>query len=412
MTEFICKKKLQELFDRFAPVGALPIGGVTRLAYTEEEDRMHEIFRRTAVEWGFRAWSDGIGNSYAANFPEGTKGYTIIGSHLDSVIEGGAYDGVAGVAAGMLILCELKARGINAPVLVAAFRCEESSNFKLCTVGSGVLTGAVERETVEAAANRYGQKLMDAIRSHGYDPDHPENTFGAPKKGDYARYFELHIEQAKVLYETHQAVGIVTAIAAPRRFILTLHGLAEHSGATPMEMRRDSLCTAAEIILAIERAGWSESVRDSVATVGGVSNSPNVMNVIPGITELQIDIRGTEESSITRVEHYVRESIRSICMRREVEYEMRTVDVKKPVLLDEALQDQLENAAKKEALSYRRMPSGAGHDAMCFADYCPTAMLFIPCKDGISHNIREFCTMDEIADGARVLLRLLMEENQ
>ena len=142
---------LTDLFARFAPIGALPGGGVTRLAYTPPEDAMHGVFRDAAREMGLRVWTDCAGNSYAANFPENTDGYTLIGSHLDSVIEGGEYDGVAGVLAGLAVLRALREQQSALPVAVAAFRCEESSNFRLCTVGSGLVTGTLEESALRAA---------------------------------------------------------------------------------------------------------------------------------------------------------------------------------------------------------------------------------------------------------------------
>lgn len=393
---------LTDLFARFAPIGALPGGGVTRLAYTRQEDAMHGVFRDAAREMGFRVWTDCVGNSYAANFPENTDGYTLIGSHLDSVIEGGEYDGVAGVLAGLAVLRALRERETALPVAVAAFRCEESSNFRLCTVGSGLVTGTLDDGALRASVGRDGVTLLERLRAHGYEKD-------ADRIKGCARYLELHIEQGRVLQERGCEIGVVSAIAAPHRYVLTLRGTAEHSGATPMALRRDSLCAAAEIILAVERAGRAESAHDSVATVGAVENRPNVMNAVPGTTVLQIDLRGIREDSITRMERAMERGVESICARRGIGYELSAADVKHPVSLDEALQKALCAAAEAEGLSHIVLPSGAGHDAMSFAGLCPTGMIFIPCRDGISHNIREHTEFSQIENGVRVLLRLLTD---
>ncbi len=398
----VAKGMLAKLFARFAPIGALQGGGVTRLAYTQAEDGMHEVFRHAARELGFRVWADCAGNSYAANFPDNIEGYTLIGSHLDSVIEGGEYDGVAGVLAGLLVLCELRARGCGAPVAVAAFRCEESSNFRLCTVGSGLVTGTLEESALRGAVGRDGVPLLERLRKYGYDEKTARLT-------GYARYLEVHIEQGRVLQERGCAVGIVSAIAAPHRYVLTLSGMAEHSGATPMALRRDSLCAAAEIILAVERAGRDEAVCDSVATVGAIENRPNVMNAVPGTTTLQLDLRGIDEISVARAEASIRRDAEEICARRRIECEWKTADIKHPVLLDANLQKQLCAAAEAEGLSHTVLPSGAGHDAMSFAELCPTGMVFIPCRDGVSHNIHEHTELSQIEDGARMLLRLVMD---
>ena len=394
---------LRELFARFAPIGALPGGGVTRLAYTEREDEMHACFRDAARDLGFRVWTDCVGNSYAAGFPEGTQDYTLIGSHLDSVIEGGEYDGVAGVLAGLAVLCELRERRIGAPVAVAAFRCEESSNFRVCTVGSGLVTGTLEDAVLRGASDRQGVPLLRHLARYGFDPD------AALLRG-CARYLELHIEQGRVLQERGCEIGVVSAIAAPHRFLLRLRGMAEHSGATPMSLRRDSLCAAAEAILAVERAGLAEAVNDSVATVGCVENRPNVMNAVPGETTLQIDLRGIREDSVVRMENAVRREVEALCARRGVGFTLDAVDVKHPVLLDEGLQKRLCAAAEALGLPHMVLPSGAGHDAMSFAELCPTGMVFIPCRDGVSHNVHEHTELSQIENGVRVLVRLFAAE--
>lgn len=391
---------LTDLLARFAPIGALPGGGVTRLAYTPQEDAMHDVFRGAAREMGFRVWTDCVGNSYAANFPENTGSYTLVGSHLDSVIEGGEYDGVAGVLAGLAALRALREQGSATPVAVAAFRCEESSNFRLCTVGSGLVTDTLEEEALCAAVGRDGVPLLERLRERGYEK-------AAARLNGCTRYLELHIEQGRVLQERRCEIGVVSAIAAPHRYVLTLSGTAEHSGATPMVLRRDSLCAAAEIVLAVERAGREEAAHDSVATVGVVENRPNVMNAVPGTTTLQIDLRGIREDSIARMEHAMKRDMEAICARRGIDHELSVADIKHPVSLDEGLQRALCAASEAEGLSHTVLPSGAGHDAMSFVGLCPTGMIFIPCRDGISHNIREYTELSQIENGVRVLLRVL-----
>lgn len=394
---------LARMFARFAPVGALEGGGVTRLAYTSQEDEMHALFRAEAAALGFRVWEDAAGNSYAANFPEGTRDYTLIGSHLDSVIEGGAYDGVAGVLAGLAVLCELRGEGI--PVAVAAFRCEESSNFGFCTAGSALALNDKSVEKLLMAKSRTGQPLIDALRAHGYTK--PQSLLDG-----FARYLELHIEQGRVLQEEALDVGIVTAIAAPHRHRLTIEGLAEHSGATPKELRRDALCAAAEAILAVERIGLSEAHCASVATVGGIECRPNVMNAVPGRVTLLIDLRGVDALSLARMDQQLEARAQELAARRGVRCTLESIDEKSPCALSDAVQRGLLAAAEAEELRVRAMPSGAGHDAMLFAPLCPTGMVFIPCRDGISHNIAEHTELSQIENGVRVLLRYLRSDGE
>lgn len=396
------KKSFENLFDLVSDVGSLPYGGCTRLAFTENEDKMHEIFRNEGKKNGFRVWEDSVGNSYVANFDEGTKDYTLIGSHLDSVIEGGLYDGVCGVFCGLVILLKLKENHINIPVCVVAFRCEESSGYKICTVGSGIITDTIEPEIIARAKNKKGEYLLDKIKEHGYIPNQKFELY--PKE-----YIELHIEQGRVLESENSDIGIVSAIASPYRYILELNGLAEHSGATPMNIRRDSLCAAAEIILAIEKAGITESKYDSVATVGSVDNSPNIMNAVPGKTILQIDIRGINEDSILRIVDTMKQNISDICAKRNIDYALSVADIKHPCILDKSLQEDLSYSAEKLGLKYKNMPSGAGHDAMSFVGLCKTGMVFIPCKGGISHNIAEHTEISQIINGTNVIYNYLAE---
>lgn len=259
---------LQSLITRFSEVGKLPQGGVTRLAYTPLEDEMHRIFREEGKAHGFNVWEDSIGNSFVGNISDEKEPHTLLGSHLDSVIEGGPYDGVVGVAGGFAAMLELKRQGKKIPLVVAAFRCEESSNFQHCTVGSGLMTHALDLQGLQNVVSLEGEKLSDCLARHGYRGE-------VPVPEGITRYIELHIEQGRVLQENDTQIGIVTAIAAPHRYRLRLQGFSEHSGATPMNLRLDALCAASEVILAVEQIGREESVNASVATVGCIDNHPN-----------------------------------------------------------------------------------------------------------------------------------------
>lgn len=245
-----------------------------------------------------------MGNTYASN--ANGKEYYLIGSHLDSVIEGGRYDGVAGIIAGLMVMRWAREDGVNIPLRVGAFRCEESSNFGCCTIGSGLITKEIYKQDVGSLVSKAGKSLEQIFRERSLNL-HPSRINGVKQ------YLELHIEQGKVLEEAGTPVGIVQTIAGPRRFKLYLRGMAEHSGATPMGMRCDAMCAASEIILELERIGNREAVYQSVATVGVVNNHPNALNVIPGEVELGVDIRGIEVSSLDRIEREMRESARRIC---------------------------------------------------------------------------------------------------
>lgn len=394
------------LFDRFYSIGSTENGGVTRLGYTETEDQMHKAFVELGEERGYKSYTDEVGNTYLydESCKEDEDGeYYLVASHLDSVVEGGRYDGVSGIIAGLLILNWARQDGIRLPLHVGAMRCEESSNFGRSTIGSGLITKEVYKHDIGEAVNREGITLREVFKERGYHLE-PKRIQGVKE------YIELHIEQGKVLEEYEDAVGIVQTIAGPRRFLIHIKGNAEHSGATPMGMRTDALCAAAELILEVEEIGKSESIYQSVATVGTVKVAPNALNVIPGEVTLGVDMRGIDSGSLDRMETRLKSACKKICDKRKVKYYREKTSDIPPINMSAELQQKLLAAAKKLRIPHRSMISGAGHDAMSFANICESAMVFIPCAKGISHNKKEFTTIESICDGSRVIYEHFKEE--
>lgn len=394
------------LFDRFYSIGSTENGGVTRLGYTGTEDEMHRIFTELGAEKGLKSYTDEVGNTYLYNeeCKEDSDGeYYLVGSHLDSVVEGGRYDGVSGIITGLLLMEWAKRDGLSIPLRVGAMRCEESSNFGRSTVGSGLITREVYKHDIGEAVNREGETLREVFKKRGYNLE-PKRIQGVKE------YIELHIEQGKVLEEYDDQVGIVQTIAGPRRFLIHIKGNAEHSGATPMGMRTDALCAAAEIILEVEEIGKTESFYQSVATVGTVKVNPNALNVIPGEVTLGVDMRGIDSGSLDRMEARLKAACKKICDKRKVKYYREKTSDIPPISMSAELQQKLLAAAKKLKIKHRSMISGAGHDAMSFANICETAMVFIPCAKGISHNKKEFATIESICDGAQVIYEHFKEE--
>ncbi len=392
------------LFDRFYGIGSSENGGVTRLGYTEVEDEMHAALCALGDEAGYGNFADTVGNTYLYRKRyDRDEPYYLVASHLDSVIEGGRYDGVAGVIAGLMIMRWAERDELDLPIRVGAMRCEESSNFGRSTIGSGLITKEIYKHDIGEAVNKRGESLREVFERKGYSLS-PERISGIRE------YIELHIEQGKVLEEYGDAVGIVSTIAGPRRFKVHVHGSAEHSGATPMGMRSDALAAAAEIILEIEEIGKSEAMYQSVATVGVITNHPNALNVIPGEVELGVDMRGIDSASLDRMEARLKAACTRICEKRRLKYfREKTSDIP-PIDMSSDLQQKLLAAAKELHIPHRSMISGAGHDAMSFAHICDTAMVFIPCVKGISHNKKEFTTIESICDGAKVIYEHLKEE--
>ncbi len=395
---------LENMFSRFYEIGMTDMGGVTRLGYTEAEDRMHEIFVQIASELGLASYADEVGNTFVAN-DASKSDYYLMGSHLDSVVNGGRYDGVAGIVAGLLVLKWAKENGLNIPLRLAAWRCEESSNFGRSTIGSSLVTKTLGANEAMGLRSKDGRYFVDIFKERGYSLD-------PPRIHNVKQYLELHIEQGKVLEEYGIRVGIVTDIAAPRRFRIHLHGQPEHSGATPMNMRTDGLCAAAELILEIERIGKDESYRNSVATVGVISSEPNVINVVPGSVTIGVDLRGTVRESLDIMEKRMREAVNYLSTKRSIPCFIEETSSENPVKLDEEMQKKLRDCAEWLRISHKIMPSGAGHDAMCFARITKAAMIFIPCAKGVSHNKNEFTSLESILDGARIMYEYYRREGE
>ena len=390
-------KLLNEWFDELTPVGADPEGGVTRLAYSAEEDGMFEKVAGFAARLGFATEEDCVGNMYIFSEEEKDMPCHTIGSHLDSVPRGGMYDGVIGVLAGLLVMEKVRRLDLSIPVKCVVFRCEESSLYGLATAGSGAVTGSFDVPHLKRAKSLSGESLYEAMAKKGYSP----GTCGLKPMLDFT---ELHIEQGRVLWESGEKIGVVTAIAAPTRLKATFHGRQDHSGATPMDLRRDALCAAAEVILAVEKAGRDEKELATVGTTGVVHVVPGALNVIPGTVELRIDIRGIDKDSISRAVEAVRQAIQAAEGVRGIPCDVEVISASDPVVLDEAVIESLSAAAGKAGLSWRRMASGAGHDAMKVASLVPAGMIFIPCREGISHSPAEDASLEDVALGAEIIL--------
>ncbi len=389
---------LKKWFQALAPVGALPEGGVTRLAYSAEEDLMFRSTAGFARQIGLSVTEDCVGNMFLSFPGLEREPCHIIGSHLDSVPGGGRFDGVAGVLAGLLVMENLRSLDESLPVRVAAFRAEESSLYGLATAGSGAIAGSVNIAHLKNARALSGESLYDAMIRKGYSP-------GACGLENALDFMELHIEQGRVLFEAKEPLGVVTAIAAPVRLKVTILGRQDHSGATPMDLRKDALCAASEIVLATEAAGHEEKRFATVATVGVANVVPNALNVVPGSVELRIDIRGIDKESIRRTVERVQRAIADTDASRGLSCATETLSSMDPVALAPSMIESLSEAASAAGVSFRKMASGAGHDAMKIAPLVPTGMLFIPCDEGVSHNAAENASLNDIALGAEIMLR-------
>ena len=383
--------------------------GVTRLAYSSLDKEAQNWLLEQVADLQLSIREDAVGNVFLRR--EGVDGglpAVACGSHLDTVIHGGAYDGMCGVVGALEALYMLRDAQLKRSIEVLIFRAEESSRFGFATMGSKLLTGAATVAKLSKGGKKGDISFEEALRQWGCDPARAADAILAP--GAYASFSELHIEQGKVLEEKGINIGIVHNIAAPTRFKIHLQGMADHSGATPMGMRRDALVAAAKLILAVNEAAEDEKEHGTVGTVGVVEVEPGSINVVPGAVTLWVDVRGVEPASIQRTLENIQAEAENVAVtdRVGVRIEMLTAD--SPVPLDETLALQTEGICKDLDYSYLHMNSGAGHDSMHMAKIAPTTMVFIPCKGGISHNPAEFASLDDICRGINVLAHIIHKE--
>lgn len=402
----IQRERLVKDFEAMAQLTA-PGEGINRLAFTDADwaGRQYIIDRMTDA--GLSVEIDDFGN--VIGYKIGKKPdlpAVMVGSHTDSVPNGGNYDGVVGVLSAIEVIRSMIDDGYehDHTIAVVSFMCEESGRFGNATLGSKAMRGELTLQDLHHLVDKQGISLYEALKGRNLNPDGIETmAYKRPVKS----FTEIHIEQGKVLEHEQKTIGIVTGIAAPERFYVTIRGNADHSGATPMNLRHDALCGASKIILGIEEIASMQEEPPVVGTVGVVEVTPGAMNVIPGAVKLGVDIRSISKAARNSVVTLVKEFIDITAEKRGLSYTIETIAQDYPVEMHPAMIREIEEAVKSVGVEYMTMPSGAGHDAMHWAEVVPTGMIFIPCRDGISHNPAEFAEMDDIVTGAAVLDKVL-----
>jgi allantoate deiminase len=378
-----------------AAIGADPRGGVSRFAWTPELARANEWLMERLAELGLEVELDAAGN-VLGRWHAGAGEAILLGSHLDTVPNGGRYDGALGVLAALDVVRRLKAEGVEPkrPLWVVSFNDEEGGRFQTGMLGSRAFCGDCDLEDWS------GRGVPEAMAEAGFDFARLPAARGIDAVG---AYLELHIEQGPVLERAGIDLGVVTAITGMLGFRARFLGEANHAGTTPMELRRDALAGAARGVLALREEARARD--DTTANVGVITAEPGGFNVVPGAAEITVDIRSPTPDGFARLEPFVRETLERIAAEESLGLELRETHRKEPVPLDAELQDRLEEAARAEGATMLRLPSGAGHDAMVLAHHVPAAMLFVPSRGGLSHTPEEFSTPEHCELGARVLAR-------
>ena len=398
-------------FGGLAAIGREPGGGWTRLAWTEEDRAARAWFEAEAADRGLEVERDSAGNLWAWwRRPEADPGpeaqVVAVGSHLDTVRGGGAYDGALGVVSGLLAVGELIERGVEPrrPVAVVAFADEEGGRFGVPLFGSRVLTGALDPADLLGRADEHGTSVAEALAAAGIDPD----GFGPDpaRVGRLAAFVELHVEQGRGLADLGQPVALATAMWPHGRWRLTITGEANHAGTTRLADRRDPMLGLAAAVLAA-RAAATELA--AVATVGRVLVEPNSANSVPGRVSAWLDARAEEDQRLDWLLAAFEAAVTDAAARNGLAVELASESRSPGVEFDRSLTDRLDACLRASGLEPARLPTAAGHDAGALAAAAPTAMLFVRNPTGTSHSPAETAEVDDCLAGIDALAAVIEE---
>ena len=388
-----------------AQIGATPKGGVCRLTLTDLDKQGRDLVTRWAREAGMTVTIDKIGNGFMRRAGRNNSLPPIMtGSHIDTQPTGGKFDGNYGVLAGIEVVRTLNDHGIEteAPIEVAFWTNEEGSRFVPVMMGSGVFAKAFTLEHAYAATDTEGKTVQGELERIGY--------IGDQEPGDHpiGAYFETHIEQGPVLEDNDKTIGVVTGVLGIRWFDCTVTGMEAHAGPTPMALRKDALLAATHIMQDVVAAAHRHAPHGR-GTVGMVQVFPNSRNVIPGSVKFSIDLRNSTDALVEQMVAEVKSRAAGIAKEHHATVSIEMVSSYPAQEFHSDCVDAVGRAATK--LGYSHMPavSGAGHDAVYMAKLAPSGMIFIPCKDGISHNEIEDAQPEHITAGCNVLLHAMLE---
>ena len=393
------KQRIETWLTDLSSFTASPGKGVTRLTYSKEDTQARKYIKSVMEEYGLTVREDGLGNVFGRL--EGKKKgapAVMAGSHFDSVPNGGAYDGAAGVAAALEVAALFFEQGIvpEYPLEICALIEEEGSRFGGGLMGSRGMTGHMGGQAFQQLTDKDGITAPEAMRAAGLDPDLPIR-----RAGDLKAFLELHIEQGPVLEESSIPIGIVEGIVGMAQLEVTVTGQAGHAGTVPMDSRYDALVSAAGIIASLPALAEEEG-EGAVITVGRLHVSPNGANVIPERAVFSIDVRSGKPGSVARMLGRIQKLIRS--------YEKNGIRIGideslnvPPKQMSKTIQSLFKKSCQEKGISYMMLQSGAGHDAMIMSDVTEAAMIFVPSRNGLSHCPEEWSDPEHIAYGAEIL---------
>ena len=387
-----------------ARIGGTAKGGICRLTLTDLDRQVRDWFKSRAEALGCAVTVDDMGNMFARRAGQRDDLPPIaFGSHLDTQPTGGKFDGALGVLAALEALRSLHEARYEtfAPIEIVNWTNEEGARFQPSMIASGVFAGAFDRDWAAARQDRAGIKFGDALDSIGYR--------GLEKSGAHplSAFFELHIEQGPILEQEGKDIGIVTSVQGMRWYEVTVTGQDSHAGTTPMKRRQDALLGAARMVEAVSEVARAQAPL-GVGTVGVLEVKPGSPNVVPGEVFHTVDLRHPDVAVLDSMETKLTQAAGVIASALGLEIAVKKIWDQPPVRFDQACIAAVSDAAQASGFSSREIVSGAGHDAAYVTRVAPTAMIFVPCRDGISHNEAEFSSKERCAAGAQVLLQAVL----
>ncbi len=401
--------RLSRELDSLAQISDAPAPAVTRVVYSEADLRARAFLKELFRDAGLTVREDAAGNTFArwtgadADLPA-----VATGSHIDAIPNAGRFDGTVGVLGGLEAIRALQRSGLHPrrSIELIVFTAEEPTRFGVGCLGSRLMAGSLDRTADEALKDRDGMTLRETRTAAGFIGDLSSVRVAA---GHYAAFVELHIEQGAILEEQRLDIGVVTAIAAPAAVRITIEGEGGHAGAVLMPQRRDAFLAAAEIALALESAARSSGSIDTVATTGVCDVFPGAINSIPSRVRLDADIRDIDAARRDRVLRILEESAAEVAGRRGVTIRSQILNADPPGKCDAAIVEALAAACRAHSFSFRPMISRAYHDTLFLSRVAPVAMIFIPCRGGVSHRPDEYASAEAIARGTLVLAESLAQ---
>ena len=395
-----------EYLKRFT---STPGKGCTRLPFTKEAREAVDFLKNLMEEAGLEVKEDTAGNIFGTlKGKDSTLPCVMMGSHYDSVYNGGDYDGIAGIICGIEVARQLKEQGIKPQrdFVVAGFCDEEGMRFGNGYFGSGAMLGHRDLSYCKRFKDKDDISIYEAMNSYGLIPERIEEAQW--EEGSIGKFVELHIEQGPVLDAENVEIGLVDHIVGIQRYMITVEGRSDHAGTTPMDMRKDAVEAATKVISKIP--DWAREKADgTVATVGLINTIPGGVNIVAEKVEFTVDIRSKNNDNIEDIANRIRHALERETAEINGSFDMQTKLVITPVELDQELLGIMEKNCKELQYSYKYLPSGAGHDSLEIGQVLPTAMIFVPSKDGRSHCMEEFTKYSDLAKATQVMVGLIEE---